>query len=75
VIVPTVLYGAETWGLKQAEQKKFNVFEMRCLRSMVGVLRRDRVRNVEVRERAGMRNELSCRVDKCVLHCLGIWKE
>ena len=41
VIVPTVLYGAETWGLRESERKKLNVFEMRCLRSMIGVTRRD----------------------------------
>ena len=53
VIVPTVLYGAETWGLRESERKKLNVFEMRCLRSMIGVTRRDRVRNTVIRERTG----------------------
>ena len=33
--------------------------EMRCLRSLVGVSRMDRVRNEEVRRRAGYRNGVS----------------
>ena len=37
VIVPTALYGAETWGMRGAERRKVNVLEMKCLRSSVGV--------------------------------------
>ncbi len=37
VVVPTVLYGAETWNVGAAERKRLNVTEMRCLRSMCGV--------------------------------------
>ena len=39
VIVPTTLYGAETWGMRSAETKKANVLEMKCLRSLVGMSR------------------------------------
>ena len=54
VIVPTVLYGAEAWGMRSAERRKVNVLEMKCLRSLVRVSRMDRVRNEEVRRRAGI---------------------
>ena len=53
VIVPTALYGAEVWGMRSAERKKVNVLDMKCLRSLLGVSRMDRVRNEEVRRRAG----------------------
>ena len=49
VIVPTELYGAEVWGMRSAERRKVNVLEMKCLRSLVGVSRMDRIRNEEVR--------------------------
>ena len=52
-----MLYGAEAWGMRSSERKKVNVLEMKCLRSLVGVLRMDRVRNEEVRWRAGIENE------------------
>ena len=45
VIVPTALHGAEAWGMRRAERRKVNVLEMKCLRSLVGVSRMDRVRN------------------------------
>ena len=40
VIVPTALYGAEAWGMRSAE-RKVNVLEMKCFRSVVGVSRMD----------------------------------
>ena len=40
------------------ERKKVNVFEMKCLGSLVGVSRMNRVRNEEVRRRAGIGREL-----------------
>ena len=54
VIVPTALYGAEAWGMRSADRMKVNVLEIKCLRSLVGVSPMDRVRNEEVRKRAGM---------------------
>ena len=45
VIVPMPLYGADPWGMRSAERRKVNVLEMKCLRSLVGVSRMDRVRN------------------------------
>ena len=71
IIMPVVLYGAETWGLREAERQKLNVFEMRCLRSMAGVTRFDRIRNEEVRRRTGVEDELAMRVDRCVLRWFG----
>ena len=40
--------------MRSAGKKKVNVFEMKCLRSLVGVSRLDRVRNEEVPWRAGI---------------------
>ena len=71
VIVPTVTYGSECWGMKVSERKKLNVFEMRCLRSMAGVSRMDRVRNEVVRQRTGVEIELATRVDMNVLRWFG----
>ena len=36
-----------------------NVLEMKCLRSWVGVLQMDNVRNEEVRRRAGIEREFA----------------
>ena len=34
VVIPTALYGSETWPLGIQEKRKVEVFEMRCLRNM-----------------------------------------
>ena len=59
VIVPTALYSAEAWGMRSDERRKVNVLEMKCLRRLVGVSRRDSVRNEEVRRRARIERELA----------------
>ena len=40
--------------MRSAERKKVNALQMKCLRSLVGVSRMDRIRNEEVRRRAGI---------------------
>ena len=71
VIVLTALYGAEAWGMRSAERRKVNVLEMKCLRSLVEVSRMDRVRNEEVRRRAGIEKELAIREERRVLRWFG----
>ena len=71
VIVPTGLYGAEAWGMRSVERRKVNVLEMKCLRSLVGVSRMYRVRNEEVRRRAGIERELASRADQRVMRLFG----
>ena len=50
-IVPRTLYGAEAWGVRSADRRTVNILEMKCLRSMVGASRMDKVRNEEARRR------------------------
>ena len=50
--------------MRSAERRKVNVLEMKCLRSLVGVSRLDRVRNEEVHRSAGVERELASRVDQ-----------
>ena len=57
--------------MKVNERQKLNVFEMKCLRSMTGVSRLDRVRNEIVRARTGVRRELAVRVHMNVLRWFG----
>ena len=71
VIVPTAMYGSESWSMKVTEIQKLNVYEMKCLRSMTGVSWLNRVRNEVVRARTGVRRELAARVDMNVLRWFG----
>ena len=53
------------------QEKESQCLKMKCLRNLVGVSRMDRVRNEEVRRRAGIERELASRVDHIVLRWLG----
>ena len=45
-----MIYGAETWAVKKAQEKKLDVAEMRMFRRMSGVVTRlDRIRNERIR--------------------------
>ena len=44
--------------MRSAVRRKVNVLEMKCLKNLVGVSLMDRVRNEEVRRRAGIETEL-----------------
>ena len=71
VVVPTVMYGSELWDMKVNERQKLNVFEMKCLRSMTGVSRLDRIRNEVVRTRTVMRRDLVTEIHMNVLRWFG----
>ena len=45
VVRPAMMYGAETWEVKKAQEKKLDVAEMR----MSGVTKLDRIRNERIR--------------------------
>ena len=57
--------------MRSAKRRKVNVLEMKCLRSLIGVSRMDRVRKEEVRRGAGIERELASRADQRVLRWIG----
>ena len=71
VVVPSMLYACETWGLSEQERKRVEVADMRCLRAMCGLRLMDRVRNTEIRERCGDRKSVLERADEGVLKWFG----
>ena len=71
IIAPTKFYGAQAWGMGSAKIMKVNVVEMKCLTSLAGVSRMDRVRNDEVCRRAGIERELASRADLRLLTWFG----
>ena len=55
VVLPTLLYGSETWASTVSQLQRLQSFVMRCLRIILRVSVCDKLRNVEIRARAGVR--------------------
>ena len=66
-----LLYGAETWAVRKAQDNKLDTVEMRLLRWMFGFTRMDRVRNDRIRELTKVA-ELSKKVQERRLNGLGM---
>ena len=54
VVRPVMKYGSECWALKKAHEQKLHVTEMRMLRLMSGITRKDRMENEYVRQNMGV---------------------
>ena len=54
VVVPTLVYGAETWVLYRKQIRLLERFHQRCLRSILGIKWQDHVSNEEVLKRASL---------------------
>ena len=53
-IISTLLYGSESWTTYAAQEKRLNVFHLRCLRRILSISWQDRITNSAVLERAGI---------------------
>ena len=54
MVVPTLLYGSETWTPQKRHRSKIKAMKMRYLRKIEGVTRLDRVSNEDIRRRLGV---------------------
>ena len=54
MVLSILLYGAETWTLKKEDENRLLVFEMMCLRKIMGVSRLDKIRNTKIRQTLGL---------------------
>ena len=52
VVLPSLLYGCETWTLFRRHIKKLELFHMRALRSIPGIRWQDHITNLEVLDQA-----------------------
>ncbi|BHF71536.1 hypothetical protein SprV_0401459400 [Sparganum proliferum] len=54
VILPTLLYGAETWTVYTKQARRLNHFHLSCLRRILRVNWQDRIPDTDVLERTGI---------------------
>ena len=70
MVRPVILYGAEIWAVKEEHVKKLEVAEMRCLLTIRGATRRDRMRNEDIRQELKV-TELREKIRECRLRWYG----
>ena len=62
LILSILLYGAETWTTKKDDENRLNVFEMSCLRRILGVSRLDKIRNSHIKQSLNLNTTVTDRV-------------
>ena len=70
-IYPIILYGDETWTLYTETINRIEAFEMWIFRRLARVSYKDRVTNIEVLRRLGVKRELLARIKKDKLSYFG----
>ena len=53
-VLSSLLYGSETWTTNRGQENRLNSFHLRCLRLILHIHSRDRIKSSEVLERAGI---------------------
>src|SRR6476469_2103567 len=71
LVLSLLLYNSETWTLREDTKQRLRVFEMGCLRRILGVTRRDRIRNAHIRERLNLSTGIVQRVAERRLRFFG----
>ena len=52
-VLLVLLCGSETWSITKAQERRINTFYMRCLRTIIGVNRGDKMSNETLLEITG----------------------
>ena len=71
LIRPIATYGAESWTLRKADHQKLQVFEMRCLRTILGVTIMDKIRNEDIRQKLDLDKTITEEVEQRRLKWFG----
>ena len=70
-VMSTALYSCETWTILSNDMKQLEVFQMRCLRSILGVSLLDRITNVQIRARCCGQPTVEAQIKKSRLRWFG----
>ena len=71
IVIPTLLYSSECWTLLSQDIAKLEVFQMRCLRIILGISLFDRIPNDVTRSRCRDQETVADQIQKTRLRWLG----
>jgi len=69
----SLLYGAETWRLTESNKRRVEATEMDALRRSSRISRKDRIRNVTIRQQIGLEETIIKEMNKTSSY--GMFKE
>ncbi|GBP93311.1 Wilms tumor protein homolog B [Eumeta japonica] len=64
VLISTVIYGSKSWEWQKKNESRINAVQLRLLRSMCGVSRKNKCRNSDVRGQYGLKEDVVNRVER-----------
>jgi len=71
LILSILMYGSETWTLKKEDENRLLVFEMACLRKIMGVSRLDKIRNSTIRNSLNVNHDIIAQIRQKRLRYFG----
>ena len=71
LILSLLMYGSESWTLKKEDENRLLVFEMTCLRKILGVSRLDKIRNTTIRKSLDLKEDIIERISQKRLRYYG----
>ena len=71
LVLSVLMYNSETWVLREEDKRRVRVFEMACLRKILGVTKMDRLHNTSIRERVGYQEDIVLKIQRRRLRYFG----
>ena len=71
LILSILMYGSETWTLRKEDENRLLVFEMTCLRKILGVSRLDKIRNTTIRKSLDLKEDIIIQISQKRLRYYG----
>jgi len=71
LVLSVLLYNSETWTMKESTKNYVRVFEMGCLRKILGVSRRDHIRNSDIRSTLNIQMDVVQKIQRRRLKYFG----
>ena len=71
LVLSVLMYNSETSVLREEDKRRVRVFEMACLRKILGVTKMDRLHNTSIRERVGYQEDIVLKIQRRRLRYFG----
>ena len=75
LIKSSLLYGSETWRLTENNKRRVEATEMDALRRSCRISRKERIRNVTIRQQIGLEETILKKLNRTSLHGTAMFKE